>query len=102
MPSHDASRPFVVLGAGPAGLAAAFKLAQRGWRDATVFERVCPAVVRKRLVSPPREPSFASILEHGLGRTICRDFYFPYARRIWGLDPAAFDPEQAPRQHWHV
>jgi protoporphyrinogen oxidase len=179
MPSHDAARPFVVLGAGPAGLAAAYKLAQRGWRDVTVFERadrvggnagsfvidgipvdfgshrlhpVCPPailsdlrallgddlldrprhgrirlrgrwvrfplrpfdlltrlppafmagaladVVRKRLVSPPREPSFASILERGLGRTICRDFYFPYARKIWGLDPDALDPEQARRR----
>jgi protoporphyrinogen oxidase len=179
MPSHDASRPFVVLGAGPAGLAAAYKLAQRGWRDVTVLERadrvggnagsfvidgipvdfgshrlhpVCPPailadlrtllgddlldrprhgrirlrgrwvhfplrpldlltrlppafmagalgdVVRKRFVSQPREPSFASILERGLGRTICRDFYFPYARKIWGLDPAALDPEQARRR----
>jgi protoporphyrinogen oxidase len=179
MPSHDAAPPFVVLGAGPAGLAAAYKLAQRGWRDVTVLERadrvggnagsfvidgipvdfgshrlhpVCPPailadlrallgddlldrprhgrirlrgrwvhfplrpldlvtrlppafmagavadVVRKRLVSPPREPSFASILERGLGRTICRDFYFPYARKIWGLDPDALDPEQARRR----
>jgi protoporphyrinogen oxidase len=179
MPSHDAARPFVVLGAGPAGLAAAYKLSQRGWRDVTVFERsdriggnagsfviddipvdfgshrlhpVCPApiladlrallggdlldrprhgrirlrgrwvhvplrpfnlltrlppafiagamtdVVRKRVVSSPREPSFASILERGLGRTICRDFYFPYARKIWGLEPDALDPEQARRR----
>ena len=52
MPSPDASEsdpdlirirprtaPFVVLGAGPAGLAAAFKLAQRGRCDVTLFER---------------------------------------------------------------
>ena len=171
--------PFVVLGAGPAGLAAAYKLSQRGWHDVTVFERadrvggnagsfvidgipvdfgshrlhpVCPApimadlrallgddlldrprhgrirlrgrwvhfplqpfdlltrlppafmagaltdVVRKRFLSEPHEPSFASILERGLGRTICRDFYFPYARKIWGLEPDALDPEQARRR----
>ena len=171
--------PFVVLGAGPAGLAAAYKLSQRGWHDVTVFEAadrvggnagsfvidgipvdfgshrlhpVCPApimadlrrllgddlldrprhgrirlrgrwvhfplqpvdllmrlppafmagaladVVRKRVLSEPREPSFASILERGLGRTICRDFYFPYARKIWGLQPDALDPEQARRR----
>ena len=30
---------FVVLGGGPAGLAAAYKLSQRAWRDVTVLER---------------------------------------------------------------
>ena len=175
----NAAGGFVVLGAGPAGLAAAYKLSQRGWRDVTVFERadrvggnagsfvidgipvdfgshrlhpVCPApvmadlrallgddlldrprhgrirlrgrwvhfplqpfdllarlppafmagaltdVVRRRFLKDAREPSFASILERGLGRTICRDFYFPYARKIWGLEPDALDPEQARRR----
>jgi protoporphyrinogen oxidase len=179
MPSHDAAPPFVVLGAGPAGLAAAYKLSQRGWRDVTVFERagriggnagsfvidgipvdfgshrlhpVCPApiladlramlgddlldrprhgrirlrgrwvhfplrpfelafelppaflagalgdVVRKRFAATPAEPTFASVLERGLGRTICRDFYFPYAKKIWGVEPAALDAEQAKRR----
>jgi protoporphyrinogen oxidase len=170
---------FVILGGGPAGLAAAYKLAQRGWRDVTVLERgsrvggnagsfvidgipvdfgshrlhpTCPPavmedirallgddlmarprhgrirlrgrwvhfplqpldlltrlppsfmagvagdIVRKRFASNHVEPSFASILERGLGRTICRDFYFPYAEKIWGLPPAALDPEQAKRR----
>jgi protoporphyrinogen oxidase len=31
--------------------------------------------------------TFASVLESGLGRTICRNFYFPYVRKIWGLRP---------------
>src|SRR5581483_7115621 len=31
--------------------------------------------------------TFASVLEAGLGPTICRDFYFPYARKIWGMEP---------------
>jgi protoporphyrinogen oxidase len=44
------------------------------------------------------EETFASVLERGLGRTICRDFYFPYAAKIWGLDPAALDAEQAKRR----
>ena len=171
--------PLVILGGGPAGLAAAYKLLQRGWRDVTVLERgdavggnagsfmidgipvdfgshrlhpVCPApvmndirallggdlldrprhgrirlrgrfvhfplqpfdlitalppsfvcgvltdVVRKRLAAEAPDPSFASILERGLGRTICRDFYFPYAEKIWGLPPDALDPEQARRR----
>lgn len=168
-----------MLGAGPAGLAAALKLAQRGWRDVTVLERgravggnagsfvidgipvdfgshrlhpVCPPavmadirsmlgedlldrprhgrirlrgrwvhfplkpfdlltrlppsflagvmvdVVRKRLVASNGDASFASILESGLGRTICRDFYFPYAQKIWGMPPDSLDPEQAKRR----
>lgn len=170
---------FVVLGAGPAGLAAAYKLVQRGWRDVTVLERgvrvggnagsfeldgipvdfgshrlhpVCPPgvmadiqallgddlldrprhgrirlrgrwvhfplqpldlvrrlppsfiagvtgdAVRKLFLRSDREPSFASILERGLGRTICRDFYFPYAEKVWGLAPDTLDPEQAKRR----
>jgi protoporphyrinogen oxidase len=169
---------FVVLGAGPAGLAAAFKLASRG-SAVTVLERnahvggnaasvvidgipvdfgshrlhpSCPPDVladirsllgndlldrprhgrirlRGRWVHFPLEPvdlvrhlppafvlgvaadaigkpfarqpaeaTFASVLERGLGRTICRDFYFPYARKIWGLPPDALDAEQARRR----
>lgn len=176
----DSARPsFVVLGGGPAGLAAAYKLSQRGWHDVTVLERgaqvggnagsfiidgipvdfgshrlhpVCPPAVmadirallgddlldrprhgrirlrgrwvhfplkpfdlvahlppgfiagvamdaiRKPFAEPGAQPSFASILEHGLGRTICRDFYFPYAQKIWGLAPSDLDPEQAKRR----
>ena len=33
------------------------------------------------------EETFASVLEANLGRTICRYFYFPYARKIWGRAP---------------
>ncbi len=173
----------VVLGAGPAGLAAAFKLAQRGWRDVTVLERgsrvgghagsfvidgipvdfgshrlhpSCPApvladirgmlgadlldmtrhgrirlrgrwvrfplkpldlvtelppgfvagvlvdLVRRSTTFPGGDESFASTLERGLGRTICRDFYFPYAEKIWGLPADALDPEQARRRVAHA
>jgi protoporphyrinogen oxidase len=175
-----ASAPsFVILGGGPAGLAAAYKLAQRGFTDVVVLERaarvggnagsfviegipvdfgshrlhpVCPPDVmadirallgddlldrprhgrirlrgrwvhfplkpvdlltrlppafmagvigdalRKPFTGAPAVPSFASILERGLGSTICRDFYFPYARKIWGLAPEMLDPEQAKRR----
>lgn len=175
------SRPssFIVLGAGPAGLGAAYKLSQRGWNNVTVLERggqvggnagsfviegipvdfgshrlhpVCPPAVmadirsllgddlleqarhgrirlrgrwvhfplkpfdvvahippgfiagvvldaiRKPFANQEAEPSFASILERGLGRTICRDFYFPYAEKIWGIPPSGLDPEQAKRR----
>ena len=42
--------------------------------------------------------TFAAVLERGLGRTICRDFYFPYARKIWGVPPEELDAEQARRR----
>jgi protoporphyrinogen oxidase len=33
------------------------------------------------------EETFASLLEQGLGQTICQNFYFPYVEKIWGLKP---------------
>jgi protoporphyrinogen oxidase len=41
------------------------------------------------------DPTFATILEQGLGKTICNEFYFPYARKIWGIEPEAISPIQA-------
>jgi protoporphyrinogen oxidase len=52
----------------------------------------------RKLTAGAVEDTFAAVLERGLGRTICRDFYFPYARKIWGVDPATLDPEQARRR----
>jgi protoporphyrinogen oxidase len=48
--------------------------------------------------SSPAKDTFAAVLERGLGKTICRDFYFPYARKIWGVPPDELDPEQARRR----
>jgi protoporphyrinogen oxidase len=172
----------VILGAGPAGLGAAYRLARRGGIGATVIERsrvvggnagsfelagqvvdygshrlhpACdPEVLRDiqallgdDLLDRPRhgrirlrgrwihfplkpvdlalrlspgfafgvgadvlrkvarfgrrrtEPeTFASVLEAGLGQTICRDFYFPYAQKIWGLPPTELAAIQARRR----
>jgi protoporphyrinogen oxidase len=44
------------------------------------------------------DESFASVLTRGLGDTICRDFYFPYARKIWGLEPEQLSATQAHRR----
>jgi len=170
--------PIVILGAGPAGLGAALKLAQRGTFDVTVLERgasvggnsasfdvdgirvdfgshrlhpACSAdvmqdirgmlgddllerprhgriLLRGRWVHFPLKPfdlvsslppsfmlgfardalvprrpargeeTFATVLEQGLGRTICRDFYFPYATKIWGVGASELDAEQARRR----
>lgn len=42
--------------------------------------------------------TFKSVLEHGLGTTICKDFYFPYAQKIWGLPPDELSQVQAQRR----
>ncbi len=42
--------------------------------------------------------SFATILEKGLGKTICSEFYFPYGRKIWGMSPEEISPIQANRR----
>ncbi len=55
-------------------------------------------VVRKQFAGKPNQESFASVLEAGLGRTVCRDFYFPFARKLWGLDPGELSPIQAQRR----
>lgn len=170
--------PLLVLGAGPAGLGVAWKLAARGIFDVTVIERnsvvggnagsfdlggmrvdfgshrlhpACPPEIlddirrmlgadlldrprhgrihlRGRWLRFPLKPfdllrnlppsftlgvvrdalprrtsgsgqeSFATLMERGLGRTICRDFYFPYAEKIWGMKADELDVEQARRR----
>ena len=42
--------------------------------------------------------TFSSVLERGLGKTICRDFYFPYAVKIWGAPPDELSAAQAHRR----
>lgn len=42
--------------------------------------------------------SFGSVLMGSLGPTICREFYFPYARKIWGREPEELSAIQARRR----
>jgi protoporphyrinogen oxidase len=44
------------------------------------------------------EDSFAEVIRASLGPTMCESFYFPYARKIWGLDPRDISGEQARRR----
>ncbi len=56
-------------------------------------------MARKLLPHNSRGPeTFATVLERGLGRTICREFYFPYARKLWGLEPEELAVTQARRR----
>ena len=54
--------------------------------------------VRKQSSPNGLPDSFASVLEQSLGRTICRGFYFPYARKLWGLPPDQLAATQARRR----
>lgn len=42
-----------------------------------------------------RHQSFAEYLLAGLGPTVCHNFYFPYARKLWGLEPFEISAVQA-------
>jgi len=55
-------------------------------------------MVRKQSSMNGQPESFASILEHSLGSTICQGFYFPYARKLWGLPPEELAATQARRR----
>ena len=50
----------------------------------SVFTDIARKVVPRGSSLPQ---TFATVLERGLGRTICREFYFPYARKLWGVSP---------------
>lgn len=47
---------------------------------------------------PGADATFGAIMMAGLGKTICRRFYFPYAEKLWGIPPDALDGEQARRR----
>ena len=42
--------------------------------------------------------TFDSVLERSLGKTICREFYSPYALKVWGLPADQLSPIQAYRR----
>jgi protoporphyrinogen oxidase len=67
-----------------------------GLSPSFAFGVLSDAVARRR--RDGGDGSFADVLERGLGSTICRDFYFPYAQKIWGLPPSELDGEQARRR----
>ena len=46
----------------------------------------------------PKEDTFEGTMLAGLGPTLCKRFYFPYARKLWGLEPAEISAEQARRR----
>ena len=74
-------------------------------RAADLLRRLPPTfalkAARDAVLAPMRRPradTFADVLRAGLGPTICESFYFPYARKIWGLEPEELSGEQARRR----
>ena len=66
----------------------------KGFAAGTLRDMGVKALGRK----PDEGDSFASVLLANLGPTICHDFYFPYARKIWGRDPETLSGIQARRR----
>lgn len=61
--------------------------------------RVLSDIVRKPFRRKPgTPPSFASVLQSSLGPAICHEFYFPFARKIWGVAPEQLSAVQAQRR----
>jgi protoporphyrinogen oxidase len=58
-------------------------------------------LVGDMLSGPLRRPAsdtFDEVLRAGVGPTLARRFYFPYARKIWGVEPSALAGDQARRR----
>ena len=49
-------------------------------------------------VRPRRRGTFAEYVTTGLGRVMGEAFYFPYARKIWGVEPEELSGDQARRR----
>ena len=56
------------------------------------------ALLRPLRRTPPDTRTFADVMERNLGPAICQDFYFPYARKIWGIGPEELSPVQAQKR----
>jgi protoporphyrinogen oxidase len=59
------------------------------------------AAARDAALAPlrrPRADTFAEVVRAGLGPALAERFYFPYARKLWGLEPDRIAGEQARRR----
>lgn len=52
----------------------------------------------RAMLRPARAGTFAEFIETGLGTPMGERFYFPYARKIWGVEPDQLSGEQARRR----
>jgi protoporphyrinogen oxidase len=56
----------------------------KGFAASLLFDTLRKVLPRARA----QDESFATVLERGLGPTISNEFYFPYVRKLWGLEPS--------------
>jgi protoporphyrinogen oxidase len=68
--------------------------ADRGFAAGAVRDMGARVLGRK----PDEGDTFASVLWANLGPAICTHFYFPYARKMWGVDPEELSAIQARRR----
>jgi protoporphyrinogen oxidase len=52
----------------------------------------------RAVLTPGRSETFADVVSTGLGKPMGDLFYFPYARKIWGVEPDELSGEQARRR----
>ncbi|MBV6521954.1 MAG: hypothetical protein MNPFHGCM_02098 [Gemmatimonadaceae bacterium] len=52
-------------------------------------------MLKRRFARANEGDTFASVLLANLGPTMCQNFYFPYARKLWGRDPEVLSGIQA-------
>ncbi len=61
--------------------------------------RYVASFLRERLLGPPRdETSFEGWMTRRFGRALYGDFFAPYTRKLWGVDPAALSSAWAPER----
>lgn len=54
--------------------------------------------LRRRVGASGRADTFAGVVRAGLGPTVARSFYEPYARKLWGVDASELSGELARRR----
>jgi protoporphyrinogen oxidase len=69
-----------------------------GFSAGVMMDAVTKALRMNKASTLSGEETFASVLEAGLGRTVCKNFYFPYTRKLWGLPPERLSSIQAHRR----
>ena len=63
-----------------------------------VFSDMVKKSISGKVLRSDRNDNFAAVLRKKLGKTICDEFYFPYAKKIWGLEPDQIASIQAEKR----
>ena len=70
----------------------------RNLRPGFLFGMARDAVLGRMRASPGEATSYADALMAGLGPTLCHELHYPFARKLWGLDPSEISVVQAQRR----